>query len=920
MSAPKGKSLTECPSNLKEAIDWILRVTGKDGGGGDATSKLAEAVQGLLGKALSEVDILLGKGSVNADEFQKLKHGLQKAKQWVEEKPQGYTTDGPISRLSRALARFIGYEDFRASAYSGPDNWQITGAGIALKSYASSYPSAAKWESVNSPDDKKKLCAKIFLGCVPLCFYGLSYLYWRCSDQGGWKGLTFSDDISPALKHFMEAAGFDTKKHTNPSKSGADIATALQNFNGFQSAINGNSSFTHFFKSVKNSLEGALQPKPKTIATSHPLSTLFLGASCYFESKRPKTPQSPSTIRQMLYWLSSLTITPQFGELLDHIDSMFPSGPMSVAISGSVQTGETLSADDLAGHLVTSCISAVQVIRSIQGRSVSDDPLLHYIYRNSEFSYPSSGSALFNTLSKYTYALQFQLSFLHQQCMSGITTCGWRLCKFGSAVPSHDQSHICPLKCKNGNNSSSCRHDGKHQSSGCNHYNECGSGANMSPLQAFLTDNLKGFSLSKNPDLSSFNHLNNHTPGSMCHIKMGFNAESLRSSGKGVYIFTALNDFCSHSNTPLRQLSEKLGCLTKRTPRSLGDIFGFYLQLVGQLFDNRLTMASFAANILVNLELSDEFQMFAINRYPPLKETYEKLVQSRSQAVPSGLSRSLNILYNDLPFWFQLFMVDDSRDMAASLFDMRQHCHNKNDDNTKHYSPDGQKQCSHNSNHAADLWSLYYPGCTGQPCGKYLSPLCHSTGATFAPKFAVTYLSWVLYLGDDLQSGFQEMLDEFQSVECTTVLGCKTPCSHNGDQHGRSSCTCQSVVQCGGVLPLLYRHGFQFMDAKDLKNNTKACTQFHSQISKVLSPDAPLHNLLMAIDEFLYYVRFRFMSTVSSFWLCSFLILLYFIFYGIDVLHFKSHARFPSSHGIPPIGLLTTGKAPAITKLTYYMP
>ncbi|GIX62279.1 variant erythrocyte surface antigen-1, alpha subunit [Babesia caballi] len=48
-SQATGKSLTDRPSNLKEAIDWILRVTWKDGGGGgtDGTDGLANAIRKL---------------------------------------------------------------------------------------------------------------------------------------------------------------------------------------------------------------------------------------------------------------------------------------------------------------------------------------------------------------------------------------------------------------------------------------------------------------------------------------------------------------------------------------------------------------------------------------------------------------------------------------------------------------------------------------------------------------------------------------------------------------------------------------------------------------------------------------------------------------------------------------------------------
>ncbi|GIX64749.1 extracellular matrix-binding ebh, putative [Babesia caballi] len=359
-----------------------------------------------------------------------------------------------------------------------------------------------------------------------------------------------------------------------------------------------------------------------------------------------------------------------------------------------------------------------------------------------------------------------------------------------------------------------------------------------------------------------------------------------------------------------------------------------------------MTQEALAGSILVRLDLSDEFQMFAINRYPPLKNTYEKLVQSLSGSShppePSGLSRSLKAFYNDFPFWFQLFMVPDSRDMAASLFDLRQHCHNpKKNDASEHYDPSG-KACNHTANNPADLWSLYCPvhatsahstdiqtACRSGNCGGYFSPLTQSTGATYAPIHAAVYLSWVLFLADDLQTGLQELLDEFRNIDCRH-WGCKTKssgaCQCSPGQHGiNTECSCDSVVHCGGVLPLLYRHGFQFHSPHTLSGGKdgatkRSCDKFHSALSNVLSPDAPLHNLLMAIDEFMYYVRFRFMSLISSFWIFSLAILLYFIVYGTDVLHFKSHVHLPSSHTVPPIGLLTTGKAPALTKLTYYMP
>ncbi|GIX63235.1 variant erythrocyte surface antigen- beta subunit [Babesia caballi] len=99
-------SLTTCPSNLKEAVDWILRVTGKDGQvGGDngSTYALTEKVKNLL----SEVK---GSGSGLGAEFEKVMSALAGG------------PNGLITKLADGLQKFIGYD--------AGSNGKITGGGI----------------------------------------------------------------------------------------------------------------------------------------------------------------------------------------------------------------------------------------------------------------------------------------------------------------------------------------------------------------------------------------------------------------------------------------------------------------------------------------------------------------------------------------------------------------------------------------------------------------------------------------------------------------------------------------------------------------------------------------------------------------------------------------------------------------------
>ncbi|GIX61896.1 variant erythrocyte surface antigen-1 family protein [Babesia caballi] len=499
--ATAGKKLTECPSNLKEAIDWILRVTGKDGQDGSSqngTQQLAGAVAGLLDGVQSSSPQLESK---------------------LSEIKKDLTTDGNngiINALADGLKKFK--------------------EGIQTSGSSSNVYQALNNSSLTSKVPK---AGEIFLGCVPLCFYGLSYLYWRCSEKGGgWYGLTFTDPTAPALKNFMVSMGFDTKqlKGERQGGTGQKVAEALQSFQELKSAVENEKSLTKFFSTIHSNFNEKLKEvSPPIVDTlkQHSLPAIFLCSSAYFKYKRTygstDSIPPPSTIRQMLYWLSGLLVSPNFSDLLKHIHSPFSDGPMPVAVSGSHEQQEKLSADDLAGHLITSCISSIQVLRSIQGRAVSDEPLLHNVYCNSEFSYSDYGSALFNALSDYTYALQFQLSFLYQQCSIGITNGGWYNCKFGNGVVANAKSHICPVKCTKG---SGCRHG----SNGCNHASECGQSGKLSPLQAFLTDNLRGFSLRPKSYIGSPSHLENHPPGAICHVNMGFNADHLRSSGKVIQI------------------------------------------------------------------------------------------------------------------------------------------------------------------------------------------------------------------------------------------------------------------------------------------------------------------------------------------------------------------------------------------------
>ncbi|GIX64871.1 extracellular matrix-binding ebh [Babesia caballi] len=777
-----------------------------------------------------------------------------------------------------------------------------------------SYYDKAEWSKVKSNPTEVETCAKIFLGCLPLYYQAITYIYWGCHEKGGgWNAMTLGGG---ALKSYFDSQGL-LPTFVESSRTGAHIAeSALQKFSELKTAATSlfppQSPYASFTTKFREKINGSTSGYTKC-----PLSALFYGASCYFRYQQITTAKAaggaPKTISEMLYFLSALQFSSAYDDIDRHIGTLLnPS--MNVADSSKPASGgnDTLSAADLKEYLRASCAFSSSVLGMVQG----------------------PGATLFSTVSNYAYALQFQLHFLYQQCNNSYTkACGWNQCSYGSNVKIDSvQAHICPTGCTT---HGSGDHD--HTNGDCKHDN-CGTASNKpSPLQAFLTDNLPGF-CRKYPG-SAHNHLATCS-GVLCHVPMGFAGQLRTDAGGGLNIAYALGSFCGGFNTPLRQLSEKLGCLTKRTPRTLGDLFGFTWHLNGQLFRSR--------DVIVKLDTAIDSRPKTLESLLSKFENVLKGLRPQQPSPPShfGLSDSVKSIATTLPFWEYLFNHKLSDGLPGKLFDLTQHCHKKKAngsgigdpiENEPHSSsPIPKHECSTSP---ADLHSLYQPvgpkprksghtdpykDCRDQNCGPYLYPLTHTDGATFAPTHASTYLSWVLYLTDDLQSWFQDMLDEFRNIDCSKS-GChgqKCQAEHGPGQHGSSpSCKCPSVVQCGGTLPLLYQHGFRYYSPLELmggsNDNTKRdCKAFADQLQSVISGN-PLTNLLNTIDTFLYAIRWEFFSKLSGFWTIYISLILYTFFFLLDTLHLRSHLKLTSSHTVPPLALLRSGTPLPITKLAY---
>ncbi|GIX63605.1 variant erythrocyte surface antigen-1 family protein [Babesia caballi] len=779
----------DCPSNLKDAIVWILRVTGKDGGGdGNKSEALAKAVVNLpdFNKAVTAATRKLQESGGDVDSVSQALGKL------INEKELGHI----IKQLADGLKGFIGYDGQGKMTGSGigqrPKNkngqdyqsgkpyesrdaflqeYNTASVKSNVKGYYLSYnPSHATWGSwdANSPQAVK--CAMIFIGTIPLIFNKLSYLYWRChSDGGGWNGQSL---INGDLGNFIYALDYHRFNLNDKMKGSQIVSSALnQNFTDFSDGMNkaqkeaqtrfekekatkqkvyssatstsqnSNPTYLEFRAGCNEKLNEKIKSGSASNFNDYPLSALHLLASCYFrcqQSKRDATSsRPPSTIREMLYFLAALPYSPNYDSLNAHISNHFKSiSPVSdakrdaelmIAVADSSTTAKhnTLSAADLKYHLISTCSFSTAVLGMIQGPGASKgESWLYELYCNSVFNlkYPS-GSALFNALAKYSYAIQFQMTFLYWQCYNNGRRRGWQYCWFGSEIKpkKNDKavpSHLCHADCTHNSGRGECI---EHKTLGST---QCGRNSNHSPLQSFLTDCLSGF-CRKIPGAS--NHLT--TCLGPCHVPMGFRAEHLRGASKiGWNVMAALIPFCSSDSSPLTQLSEKLGCLTKRTPRTLGDLFGFTWHLNGQLFKNeRPTLKSLAKKLVDAIGENNPSKIIPQFLFDMLNQ-----IGGAASGGPSatGLSRSLEAMAPAVPFLYQVFMAKDEDSLPLVLFDLYQQCHKLKDSHYKHIDHSGQP-CSD----VNDLWSLWKPvsaqprrgtdtqeACRNGNCGGYLSP------------------------------------------------------------------------------------------------------------------------------------------------------------------------------------------------------
>ncbi|GIX62990.1 variant erythrocyte surface antigen-1 family protein [Babesia caballi] len=316
MASPQ-KSLTDPPKNLKEAIDWVIKIKNDNN-----TDDLAKELHELLKHDGAEVamKVLDKYRLVSKSVIEKLKshtndknrltslssewgfavphailnslsQGLdpfvsgsvaisrEKAERWLTE-VQEKTLETPVTELANGIEAFV-----------------AQGTGIVQGSVPSAYSQAdAKWKGLQAAE--RMDCAIIFLAILPLLYVALTYLYWRCSQSPDSSGLVLSwSGQSPStdngLKKYMAALGYSDDLK---SQNGSVIAGLIGKM--FSGELSKDSFTDNEYPKFLGKLQKLAPESLRSNPTSHPLTSLYLLSHYYITTflydVQSTSPASPS--------------------------------------------------------------------------------------------------------------------------------------------------------------------------------------------------------------------------------------------------------------------------------------------------------------------------------------------------------------------------------------------------------------------------------------------------------------------------------------------------------------------------------------------------------------------------------------------------------------------------------------------------
>ncbi|EDO05472.2 variant erythrocyte surface antigen-1 alpha subunit [Babesia bovis T2Bo] len=442
-----------------------------------------------------------------------------------------------------------------------------------------------------------------------------------------------------------------------------------------------------------------------------------------------------------------------------------------------------------------------------------------------------------------------------------------------------------------------------------------------SPLQAFLEDRLPGFSCDvvRNTDTdkdtvyppaaSHLGHCNGS--GQCCPLPMGFRGQFYSGSTSdmtGSRLYGILYFFSNENmmQSCVYTLVRVTAALSATTPQVLGDVFGFFRGGVGNKESGKNKQGT--GGIACKHEGDPSTDTDKSKYYCGWCASGLRDVVKKIEWIPNGNGTDGGSYRGTLGKALIGIKGDKSDSSPAPK-------------STTTTTPSALSTLTKDS--------------------EYLSPLTGELYTTVSDTFGGTYLSWVLYLSDALEGGLKSLASEFQQIECR---GCKGQCDPNKcrkGSHGSTAegskgtalCTCQSIVSCTGVLPVLYRHGFSYGNPFNLEGfqqgdgktdgqyditkagSTKKCHEFLESLNKVLedkqaaSNAHPLSNLLTQVGKLQYDIRLPWIFVLTIAWLVAVLYLAFGAIWPLDWAHMRSHCRGWFRKGsLSPWEILMVGK------------
>ncbi|KAK1936341.1 variant erythrocyte surface antigen-1 family protein [Babesia divergens] len=682
-TAAADPGLLKCPKNLKECIDWVICIEKK-------TSELSKAVEKVLGNSNGNVNGLKTQLDKLADGLQKFLTGIKNGGSQNSSSYNGATWEELCKECK--CRDYYNYKSCPCSC--GP-------------------PSGVCDPSQCCPDCNVKKAARVFLCFLPCMWYALKFLKEKCDkdeSKGGWKTFKINDNNN-SLRHFLVGMGFDVGQ-LDGDKTGQKIFELLKDL--FPS----NGPLQSLYEKCKNYFT------PPSHSLSHVSST----------SKSPSQPKdlkTPSTVRDILLWLSGLPFASGFKALLKHCESL------------CLATGNPVEFNDFETSLYSSCFllpSAVLTVIQCPGAPEGFSPSSSDW---GKFCYPSDPFDLLDMLFENVRKVFVPLKFLCMQCERSAAEGGWGNCRYGrqcsvdpSTSVSSGSSSGCGSSCSNSNiylcsyvsGQNKDVHDEHCAKSGqCINLNSgsCTSGHNTPPSACIPCPHpLMRFLLDGSEDSEDPQKIVSLFQPPEVFPKMGFSKSNLPANGwSGYPLYKILDVFVGKADSDaqvcfLRDLLRFLLCLTRTPPSTFGEIFSFYYKLAEWVDKNE----------------KDQ-------KKKDFKASLETEISSHPGTYGFGpkLTTAVYAVYG-----------------------------------SEHQSPSDHS----NTKYTLRLLSHCWGAKKNDPCGNFLFPLATNAWDLFAPSNSDVYLSWLCYFAKDFRKTFEELKGKFPSCcssSCEKIVEC--PCA-----------------------------------------------------------------------------------------------------------------------------------------------